>query len=81
MVDSAIEANLFTIISNTHHSWHIHRVMCLPGVRGHAPPEKCQILRLKIVLSGAYKSPNSIGLILLEIIYQGEQYGYNVGVF
>ena len=77
MVDSAIEANLFTMISNTHHSWHIHPVMYFTGVRGHAPPKKCQILRLKMVLSGAYKSPNSIGLILLEIIYQGEQYGHS----
>ena len=23
-VDSAIETNLFTIISNTHHSWHVY---------------------------------------------------------
>ena len=56
MVDSAIEANLLTIIYNTHHSWHSHPLMCFTGVRGHAPPEKCQNLRLEMVLSGAYKA-------------------------
>ena len=54
MVDSAIEANLFTIISNTHHSWHSHPLMCFTGIQGHASPEKNQNLRLKMVLSGAY---------------------------
>ena len=58
VVDSAIESNLFTIISNTHHSWHSHPLMCFKGVRGHVPSEKCQNLRLEMVLSGAYKSPN-----------------------
>ena len=46
MVDPAIEVNLLTIISNTHHSLHSHHLMCSTGVRGHAPPEKCQNLRL-----------------------------------
>ena len=31
MVDSAIEANLLTIISNTHHSWHFHPKCALQG--------------------------------------------------
>ena len=44
-MDSAIEANLFTMIFSTHHSWHSHPLMCFTGVRGHAPPEKCQNLR------------------------------------
>ena len=56
MVDSAIEANLFTIISNTHQSWHSHPMVCFTGVRGHASPEKCQNLRLEMVLSEAYKA-------------------------
>ena len=47
MVDSAIVANLFTIISKTHHIWHSHPLMCFKGVRGHAPLEKCQHLRLE----------------------------------
>ena len=46
VVDSAIEAYLFTIIFNAHHSWHIHPLKCFTGVRGHSPPEKCQNLRL-----------------------------------
>ena len=58
VVDKANEANLFTIISNTHHSWLSHPLMCYTGVRGHAPPEKYQSLRLEMVLSGPYKSTN-----------------------
>ena len=56
MVDSAIEANLFTIISNTHHSWQNHPLMFFTGVRSHAHPEKCHNLRLEMVLSEAYKT-------------------------
>ena len=61
MVDSAIEANLFTIIYNTHHNWHSQPLMCFTGVRGHAPPEKYQNLRLEMVLTGAYKAQISRG--------------------
>ena len=54
MVDSAIDANLFNIISNTYHS--CHPIMCITGVRGHAPPEKCLNLRLELMLSGLVKA-------------------------
>ena len=42
-VDSVIETNLSTIIPNTPQLARLS----FTGVRGHAPPEKCQNLRLK----------------------------------
>ena len=66
MVDSAIEVNLFTLNSNTHHSLYSHPLMCFTGVRVYAPSEKCQNIKLKMVLSGAYKSPNLWGCCFWE---------------
>ena len=40
----------------TPHSWHSRTLMCFTGVRDHASPEKCQSLRLEVVLSGLIKA-------------------------